>query len=312
MPEDKPIIKVDIAPLADVANHLLDKVENACCWFSSSTKSKRQDRDTADQLFIERIKGNANLSPLEQAALICNSRKIIKEYTNQNDILQLAIKQLDETAKPDDVDEDWLSHFFDQARFVSKTDVQVIWAKLLSNECEHPGSIPKSLIRRLSDLSTQDAKAFESLCDFVVNVSTEVNLCFTDPHGETQTIVADGPEDVYPIIDLSCSSEYFVKHGLTFYMLKELESQGLISFDSFSGVSLTFSTAIFSYHGKKVRVISNSNDPNRKGKIHIGGVLLTQDGKGLFQAIQHTEQPDFMEVCKAMWTKNMLTVTSIS
>lgn len=86
-----------------------------------------------------------------KAALISNARKIVKEYCNQKNIVSIAIQSVKSNAKPENIDDDWLAQFMDKARLVSAEEFQLIWGKILANECNHPGCVPRALLEILPE-----------------------------------------------------------------------------------------------------------------------------------------------------------------
>jgi len=189
--------------LGGVVTALLDKLEHAVGWCANHDTPSR----TAVNTYIEEIQ-NSDKDPLVKAALISNSKKIIKEYCNQEDIVAIAIQSVKSDAKPENIDDDWLAQFMDKARLVSKKEFQLIWGKILANECNHPGCIPRVLLEILSRMDTLDAEVFSFLC------STTIAL----------------EDDCAPVIIYNKLEDYnFPK--MTFDQLLDLEALGLISTD---------------------------------------------------------------------------------
>ena len=96
---EKPPINIDTQPLADVANNLIDKIADVVGWIAKPS-DKKLYRRRAEQYFIEEIENLEGISPIAKAAYMSNIRKIIKEYTNQNEIIQMALEQLNDKANP--------------------------------------------------------------------------------------------------------------------------------------------------------------------------------------------------------------------
>ena len=176
--------------LGGVVTALLDKLEHAVGWCANHDTPSR----TAVNTYIEEIQ-NSDKDPLVKAALISNSKKI-------------AIQSVKSDAKPENIDDDWLAQFMDKARLVSKKEFQLIWGKILANECNHPGCIPRVLLEILSRMDTLDAEVFSFLC------STTIAL----------------EDDCAPVIIYNKLEDYnFPK--MTFDQLLDLEALGLISTD---------------------------------------------------------------------------------
>ena len=52
-------------------------------------------------------------------------------------------------SKPENVEDDWLTHFFDKSCLISDKGMQNIWANILAGESNQPGSFSK----RTADLA---------------------------------------------------------------------------------------------------------------------------------------------------------------
>ena len=109
-----------VTALGGVVTALLDKLEHAVGWCVNRDTPSR----TAVNTYIGEIQ-NSDKDPLVKAALISNSKKIIKEYCNQEDIVAIAIQSVKSDAKPENIDDDWLAQFMDKARLVSKKRISV-------------------------------------------------------------------------------------------------------------------------------------------------------------------------------------------
>lgn len=273
--------------VADVINHAADKIENACGWLATP-KGASKDKLIAKETFIHDIQNNPNLTPLQKAAFISESKKIIRQYKNQNDIYHLAMEQLSEEAKPDKVDVDWISQFFDAAKHVSQEDLKVIWAKLLANECQLPGSVPKMLIHTLSCLDTRLAKAFNIVCNCSVALVT--------PSG-----VYD-PDYKYPIaiIDWQKSDKFYKSLGLNYNDLSDLNSYGLIELN-IADYRLTKKDFIVGYCDAFYKIENRSEN---KSEIKTGQVHLTNLGKSLFRVIKQEKVPNFITEIQKYFERN--------
>lgn len=134
-------------------------------------EDRRQMRKQALQSYIDSIEKREGLDPLMKAAFIDNARQILREYSNKSDIVQLAIEKLS-----DDIDdikapsEEWLSRFFEEAKHVSKREIQEIWARILAGELEEPDSIPIKLLRVVAEMDEDQAETFNRICNYTVLV----------------------------------------------------------------------------------------------------------------------------------------------
>ena len=81
-------------------------------------------------------------------------------------ILQLAASQLAEEADPSLIDDDWVANYKDKARTCSDEEMSRLWAQLLAEEANNPGSYSRKTVNVLADLEPADARLFRSLSNF--------------------------------------------------------------------------------------------------------------------------------------------------
>lgn len=230
----------------------------------------------ARSYLIESIKANTQMSEIEKAAMISKVKKIIKEYNNEHDIVQKAISILGPQSeeKINTVDEEWASRFLDSAKHVSDESVQTIWARILANECEAPGSVPKQLIHTLSFLDIGNAKGFAALCDFTVDVI--------------------GLDSAYPIIDKN-QPEILSRYDLTHDRLAELQSFGLIQYTGIGNFMIQTPKILFSYNDSVLEYWGSSASPPKNQDVPVGQVLYTSTGLSLYKAISREYLGEFFD-----------------
>ena len=205
--------------IADLTKIVCEKIEKAVGFIYDPFGNKHESR----QQLVSRIK-SLNLPPLEEAALISKANKIIKEYINQNDILQIALdnlnlRQTKEQQKMYEMDDDFLSRFFDSAKHISNDEAKLIWGHILSKEIQSPGSISKQLIHILSTIEPKHAELFSVLCKYTLVYSNKIHKDLYE-------------YDVIPFIDINESTlDYWALHNVTYKSLRDLQSKGLIFFN---------------------------------------------------------------------------------
>ena len=278
------LIKIEkdaMEPLSDVIIALMDKLENAVGWIATP-KFKWADREEAIRCFIQQIEQKEDMAPLEKAALISQSRKILKEYCNITNVLQLAVQQLSESAKPQEIDDDWLFYFYEHAKNINLHEVQILWAKILASECNRNNSIPKILMHILSVMSSRDAKAFESLCSFIIqdvnSKESAINLLFL----------------------CNLEADVVKNNGLNYEVLRDLESLGLICQDEdLSCINEDHSNILkLRYHDKNV-IIRAHND--KEENFPFGNVTLTYAGLTLSTLIVGKKLEGFLDYFKLFY-----------
>ncbi len=79
------------------------------------------------------------------------------------DITAKALPRLDENAKPDSIEDDWIVNFLDKSRIVSDNQMQDLWSRVLAGEANSPGTYSKRTVNFLSDLDKIEADLFTKL-----------------------------------------------------------------------------------------------------------------------------------------------------
>ncbi len=98
-----------------------------------------------------------------------NIRLALKEVTRQKNIDSIVAKALtfarSHEASEEPVDPDWMSYFFDMAQDTSNENMQYIWAKILADEVDNPGSFSRRAINAIKLIGSDEAKIFTLLCN---------------------------------------------------------------------------------------------------------------------------------------------------
>lgn len=116
-------------------------------------------------LKIEHLKNNF-LAPDSQAFIGRFLGEERKKQENALSIIKKATPFLKETAKPQDIDNDWILNFYDKSKLVSEESMQVQWARILAEEANQPQSFSKRTVNLMAELDKEDAEAFMNLCAF--------------------------------------------------------------------------------------------------------------------------------------------------
>ena len=224
----------------------------------------------AVDMYISEIE-MSDMSTEAKVFSVMNAKKTIKKIKNQKQIADIAMENAKEGTdftETSGVNEEWLERFMDSAGFVSSEDIQLIWGKVLANEFEKPGTTPPNMIRILSEMTPTYAKAFRVIC------SMQVLFLFLD----NEDVVNSEWQIIVPFEE---NIDYMRKYGLSFEILNELETLGVIKFEAVAGY---ISTDI-----QEERLLVHSNEKtllavaHNKGCVPIGNVLLTTAGEALRQ-----------------------------
>lgn len=259
---------------ADVANNIINRISNAVGWLVTHDTPKSIALDT----YIKDVQ-NSDFDPITKAVLISQSKKTIKEYCNQNEIVTHALSMITPTARPDDVDEDWILQFMDKARLVSDSEFQIIWASILANEFNTPGTIPKALLHTLEQMDKHMAKAFMNVAAASINFIDDEKIEFS------------------PIILREKFRDYYNEIGINLDNLIDLQSLGLIQVgDGITTYSVQCSTPVIVHY--------HDQDCSLPNKFVVGEVVYTRIGKVLCSVVKPEKIENFFDkICIPLWEK---------
>lgn len=227
---------------------------------------------------------------------VLNAKQTIKKLKNQKGVAEKAVANAKEGTVFDassGVEQEWFERFMDSAGFVSDEQVQMMWGKILAKEFETPGSTPLNMIRILTEITPKYAQAFQKIC------SMRRLLVTLNSNGE----ISGFRNDI--VVPYKDGGEKMREIGLTFDILNEIETLGLIKFDTVGGfVALKMpETGILTYTNGITKEISKHNDD----KIPIGNVMLTDAGECLSRITQPIEISDYEVTEKAFMIQNGVT-----
>ncbi|MBK2110393.1 DUF2806 domain-containing protein [Francisella tularensis] len=246
---------INLGGLTKPATVLIEKVSNAVGVLYEPCRIRKKAKAEAE---AEKIKvlASIELNEIQQRAIDRLVHQEERKQENIESITAKAAQNLKENAEVENLEEDWVAHFFKQCDTVSDKEMQSLWSSLLSGEASKPGTFSKRTVDCVASMDKKDAKLFTEFCQF----------CILD--GEMLPFIFD------------VESEIFTKKGITFSSLKHLDSIGLISFEPVSGyIRKGFPKyAKLYYFEMPISIEFNKDDGN---KIETGKVLLTQVGQEL-------------------------------
>ncbi|MBO7267208.1 MAG: DUF2806 domain-containing protein [Bacteroidaceae bacterium] len=102
-----------------------------------------------------------------------NERLVAKEIKRQNnidDVIELAVNDLNQTESIIDVpvEQDWSTRFFDIVQDVSDNEMKILWGKILAGEVKRPKSYSLRTLELLRNLSKEEADIFVKVSQFVL------------------------------------------------------------------------------------------------------------------------------------------------
>jgi len=281
----------NLGDLTKPAVVLIEKVSDAIGVLFEPRQIRRIATAKAD---AEKIKVLAKVetSALEQRALKRFVQEEGNKQKNMEDITAQAISQLEIGARPEAIEKDWIVNFYDKCRLISDQEMQVLWAKILSNEANNPGSYSKRTVNLLTILEKTDAELFRELCRF----------CWGLDDGGKIPVIFDYENKIYS------------NKCIHFETLKHLEDIGLINFDddpigesSYTRNDIPKIIAM-SYQGRKLKLIFSKQKDN---VLPHGKVMFTNIGDELSGICDSKAIHGFFEYCAEKWSEQGLGVEKL-
>ncbi len=244
-------------------------------------------KQKAVEMYIAEIE-KSDLSTETKVVMILNMKKLFKKLKNQKAIADIAMdnaKKGTNFTENSGVSEEWLERFMDSAGFVSSEAIQWIWGKILANEFEKPGATPPNMIRILSEITPELASAFRYICN--------MSICIF-PLNENGDIQSEFKELFVPYDKQY--DEKFREIGVSFNVLNELETLGVIRFEPLVGYvsAESINDKVLICVGDKLDMVEEYT----KGELPIGSVMLTAVGEALRSITDSVEIKDYYSMVK--------------
>ena len=272
---------VNIGDLAKPATVLIEKISGAIGGIFEPYQIVRVAKAEAEAEKIQ-AESQIEITDLHRRAMHRFLNEEAKKQINIEDITQKAFPHLEQDASPQNVEDDWVTNFFDKSRIVSDDDMQNIWARVLAGEANAPGAFSRKTVNLLGDLDKGDAELLMRLCGF----GWSIRKSFLP-------LVYDVDDEVYN------------RHGITFGTLTHLDSLGLVQFDNLDGFKvkdLPQNITLF-YHAKPVELTFPKEVEN---DLNIGKVLLTRAGRELAPVCDSKSVDGFFDYVFDRWASESL------
>jgi hypothetical protein len=276
---------VNLGELSKPATVLVEKISDAVGGIFKPYQIRRVARAEAEANKI-RAAAQIEITELQHRAL---RRFVVEEAKKQNNMESItakALTQLEENASPQDVEDDWITNFFDKCRLISDEEMQVLWAKVLAGEANAPGKYSRRTVSFLSSMDKSDAFLFTRLCGFAWTIA-----------GDVRPLVYDVENKIYK------------EHGITFEHLKHLDEIGLLTFEHLGAYQQTRlpEVAQVAYYRTVVNIKFEEEEDN---KLELGHVLLSKVGEELAPICGSEPVTGFIEFVLANWIRRGLVVYS--
>jgi len=276
---------INLGELSKPATVLIEKIAALFGGFFEPYQIKRIAKAEAE---AEKIKAVAEIeiTDLHRRAIARFIAEEATKQTNIESITALALPELNDDARPGDIEDDWLLNFFDKSKLISDEEMQHLWAKVLAGEANAPGQYSKRTVNALSSFDKSDAKLFTQFCSF----------CWSD--------LRDMPM-VYDYND-----EIYKENGISFSALRHLDDIGLLKFEGsleFARINLA-NVVVISYYGTRVWIKFNKEDDN---EFKMGNVELTRIGEELSPITGAKPIPEFFEYVLKHWIEKGYVLSSV-
>lgn len=276
---------VNLGDLAKPATVLIEKVSSAVGILYEPRRIRKKAEAEAEAEKIKALAG-IELSEIQQRGI---ERLIYQEARKQENIENItaqAARDLPPHADTENLDEDWIAHFFDRCEKVSDAEMQSLWSRLLAGEATKPGTYSKRTVDFIASMDKKDAELFSSFCTFTWMI------------GDPTPLIFESQDDIYQ------------SKGINFSSLKHLDSIGLISFESISEYKKQGfgKQAVVYYFGLPTLIEFPAEQGN---SMSVGKALFTKAGKELVSICGAKRDQSFYEYAIEKISKQKLGLSSL-
>ena len=276
----------------------INKIGNAIGWWAEPRQIIRKaeaeakaamiqaksDIEVAD--FKRRVESDIEIPDLNRRTEARVAFESIKQQANMEGIACAALSYLNiSDATPQDVEDDWVTNFFEKCHNVSDEEMQQAWARILAGEANNPGSFSRKTVNVMADLGKADAEMFRNLCRFVC----------------TQW---SGRIDIPLVFDFY--HEIYNQQGVQFESCAHLEDLGLVKMEGLTSLSLIAKPLFIVSYDEKTVIVESTKEDNR---VNVGHIMFTKVGAELSRICQAEPVDGFFEYVCDVWTRKGLTVT---
>lgn len=218
------------------------------------------------------------------------NRMALQEITKQQNIesvvdkaYELLESESDVTDEP--VDQDWTRRFFNITGEVSNSEMQEVWARILSGEIKHPGSFSMRTLETVRNMSKEEAQAFQRIIPLIIH------------NGKVYFVLSD--------------SDVLKKYGSSFTDIMALDECGLMDSSGTLSLNLSITKAEPEYLLSDTLVVVIKGKKEESEKISLGIHTLTRAGVELFNILEHEPNEDYtIQVANHIFSKNTAKVVT--
>ena len=286
------------------ADTLIKKVSNAVGAVSVEPRQIKNVAKAEAKAALIKAQSDIKVTDLQRRALNRWIEEEAQRQKNMEDITAKALPELNEDAKPESMDDDWIVNFFDKGRIISDSEMQELWSRILVGEANKPGTYSRRTVNSLSDIDKTDADLFTEFCGFVWMIEKDpMPLIF----GKVDRSSEFGKGVTFKDLDSSVLpaqsfADIYSRNNINFDNLMHLDSIGMIRFNGTVPV-IKFDIPeklTASYYDKPLILKFPANDDSEIG-LYLGKARLTNIGKQFASICKSKPVEGFYEYVKDKW-----------
>jgi len=266
---------INLGELAKPATVLIEKISEAIGGLFRPWQVRRVAQAEAEAEKIRAV-AQIEISEFQERALRRFFVEEANKQANMESITRKALEDVKEDARPKDVENDWITNFFDKCRLVSDEEMQVLWGKILAGQANKPGSFSTRTVNLVGSLDKFDAILFTQLCSFLWEFGVMTPL-------------------IYNVED-----QVYKNNGIKYTKLLHLDDIGLVTFQSLAGFQRLGlpQDVTLSYYGQPINLHFKKQKDN---EMEIGHVVLTHSGIELAAICEAKPVPEFPDYVVETW-----------
>ncbi|EPC4056252.1 DUF2806 domain-containing protein [Vibrio parahaemolyticus] len=271
------ISAISLGELSQPVTKLIESVQCAIGTLYEPRKIRKIAKANADASVIE-AKARVEVSDIEARALARLNHKEIVRQQNIESIIDMSLDNLPDSVSEELIDEEWLLNFFDSCQNISRSSMQMIWAKILAGEVSEPGSFSIRTLSVLKTLQKNEAELFSNLAQYVWK------------HESSWVILSPIEKDDDGIGSMGIDV-------LEFRDFVTLQTCGLVEINIWDGYRIPLCSFSLEYFDEKY----NLTMPENKKYFSLSNCNLTAAGRELFEIIYRRKNNIYKEQVLKGW-----------
>lgn len=277
---------INLGGLAKPIDTFIQKISGAIGILYEPKHIRRLAKANVEAKIIT-YKGDMELSELQRRAGQRLMQQEERRQGNIEDVIEKAIPLLEDGARPENIDDDWVAHFFRESQDISDESMKELWSKILAGEANKPGTYSRRTINILGSMSQRDAEKFKIICKFV---------CFID--NKANPLIYDFDSAVY------------INNGLNFDVINNLVGMGLMIFEPSNGIVALYNRPSVEIKYGDIKFILSNKSPNGSKALAIeaGRAVFTDMGRELSSISGLTYNDNFSDYIYAFFKRKYMVV----